>query len=191
VVRTVSRALLSFVLIVSICAISGSCGAPKGEDMGFAEFEEFNLEQLRTLQVKLTYVGPQRRPIHTVAFTSDLNVLDMERFRPFRRAGFHYGNDDLPSNWTFTCSPEELQGMIKSVGEIGAVRQGKVIGECLSFMMYNTTPQGDRAFEAILDAETSELLLSKIKAALAPGNKEGIETLDRLAQILFGSSDSD
>jgi hypothetical protein len=184
VLRTGLRILLCFVLFIVICAVSGSC-APKEAEMGFKVFQDFDLEQLRTLQVKLTYVGAQKKPIPTVAFTSSFNTVDMEKFKPFRRSGFHYGNDDLPNIWTFTCSPEELKGMIDAVGEIEAVRQGEVIGEFLSFMMYNTTPEGDKAFEAILDAETSKLLLSKIRAALDTGNTEGIETLDGLAQILF------
>lgn len=182
--RTGLRILLCFVLFIVICAVSGSC-APKEAEMGFKEFQDFDLEQLRTLQVKLTYVGTQDKPIPTVAFTSSFNTVDMEKFKPFRRSGFHYGNDDLPNIWTFACSPEELQQMIKSVGEIEAVSQGEVIGEFLSFMMYNTTSKGDKAFEAILDAETGELLLEEIRAALDPANVEGLETLDQWAQILF------
>jgi len=175
--------LLIFGLLLLVGGFGVNC-APEEAEMGFDEFQDFNLEQLRTLQVKLTYVGIQEEPIPTVAFTSSFNTVDMEKFRPFRRSGFHYGNDDLPNIWTFTCSPEELKGMIDAVGEIEAVRQGEVIGEFLSFMMYNTTSEGDKAFEAILDAETSKLLLSKIRAALDTGNTGGIETLDGLAQIL-------
>ena len=182
--NTKLRASLIFGLLLLVGGFGANC-APKEAEMGFDEFQDFNLEQLRTLQVKLTYVGIQTKPIPTVAFTSHFNALDMAKFKPLCRPGFDYGNDDLPNIWTFTCSPEELQQMIKSVGEIEAVRQGEVIGEFLSFMMYNTTPEGDKAFEAILDAETSKLLLSKIRAALDTGNTGGIETLDGLAQILF------
>ncbi|MBM3149180.1 MAG: hypothetical protein FJ008_01990 [Chloroflexi bacterium] len=152
--------------------------------MEFKEFQDFDLQQLQTLQVKLTYVGSQKKPIPTVAFTSHFNVLDMEKFRPFRRDGFDYGNDDI-AVWTFTCSPEELQRITKSAGEIQVVRRGEVIGEFLSFMMLNTTLRGDRVHEAILDAETSRLLLEKLRAALEPGNTQGIETFDQLMQILF------
>ncbi len=178
------RTLLIFGLFLLIGGMGFNC-APKEAEMGFKEFQASNLQQLRTLQVKLTYVGEQDKPIPTVAFTSQFNTLDLEKFRPFRRPGFHYGNDDLPNIWTFTCSPEELQRMVNTLGEIQAVRQGKVIGEFLSFMMYNTTPAGEKVHEAILDAEMTKLLLEKIKASLDPANKEGIEILDRLAQILF------
>ena len=176
--------LLIFGLLLLVGGFGVNC-APKEAEMGFEEFQDFNLEQLRTLQVKLTYVGIQEEPIPTVAFTSYFNVLEIAKFKPFRRPGFHYGNDDLANIWTFTCSPDELQQMIESVGEVEAVRQGEVIGEFLSFMMYNTTPEGDKAFEAILDAETSKLLLDKIRAALDTGNTKGIGTIDNLAQILF------
>jgi len=178
------RILLIFGLFLLVGVFGVDC-APKEAEMGFEEFQDFNLEQLRTLQVKLTYVGPQKKPIPTLAFASHFDVVDMEKFRQFRRSGFDYGNDDFPNIWTFTCSPEELQQMIESVGEVEAVRQGKVIGEFLSFMMYNTTPEGDKAFEAILDAETSELLLNKIRGAFDTGNTGGIAALDGLAQILF------
>ncbi len=153
--------------------------------MAFKEFQAFNVEQVRTLQMKLTYVGEQDKPVPTVAFTSHFNVLDMGKFKPYRRPGFHYGNDDLPNLWAFTCSPEELQKIIKAVGEIRVVRRGEVIGEFISFMMHNTTPDGDRVHEAILDADTSKLLFEKIKAALDPANKEGIGTIDQLTRVLF------
>jgi hypothetical protein len=182
--NTKLRTLVIFGLLLLVGGLGVNC-VPKEAEMGFEEFQAFDLQQLHTLQVKLTYVGKQTEPIPTVAFTSSFNTVDMEKFKPFRRSGFHYGNDDIPDIWTFACSPEELKRIIDAVGEIEAVRQGKVVGEFLSFMMYNTTPAGDKAFEAILDAETSKLLLSKIRAALDTGNTEGIATLDGLAQVLL------
>lgn len=176
------KGLAVLILIVVTCICSLNCQPAEAEM--FKRFKAFNLEQLETLQVKLTYVGPQKKAVPTVAFTSHSNVVDMEKFKPFRRPGFHYGNDDLKV-LTFTCTTEELQRVIKYAGEIAAVRQGKVIGEFLSFMMCNTTPEGDIALEAILDAENSRVLLEKIRAALEPTNKEGMDILDRLAQILF------
>jgi len=176
--------LLVLGLLLLIGGLGFNCTSQDTE-MEFKEFEGFDLEQLRTLQAKLTYVGWQEEPIPTVAFTSPFNVLDMAKFEPFRRPGFPYHNDDYPDILTFNCSTEELQRIIKSVGEIEAVRRGEVIGECLSFMMYNTTPAGEKAHEAILDTETSRLLVEKIKTSLDPANEEGIEILDYLAQILY------
>ena len=181
--NTKLRTLLIFGLLLLVGGLGFNCASQEAE-MGFKEFEAFDLEQLRTLQVKLTYVGLQSKPFPTIAFTSHLNVLDMEKFIPYRRPGFDYGNDGI-FVWTFTCSPEELQQMIESVGEIEAVRRGEVIGEFLSFMMYNTTPAGEKAHEAILDAETTELLLEAISAALDPASEEGVEILDEWTQTFF------
>lgn len=176
-------ALLFFASLALICGLGVNC-TPKEAKIAFKEFQAFDPQQLRTLQVKLTYVGAQDKPVPTVAFTSNFNVLDLQKFKPYRRPGFDYSNDDIIV-WTFVCSPEELQRIIKSVGEIRAVRRGEVIGEFMSFMMHNTTPVGDRVHETILNADTTKLLLEKIKASLDPENTEGTGTLDQLMQILF------
>src|SRR5215216_6848272 len=48
----------------------------------YSDFQAMSLEQLKTLQVKLTYVGIQGKAIASLAFTSSFNTLDLNKFIP-------------------------------------------------------------------------------------------------------------
>lgn len=48
----------------------------------FSEFQAMSLRDLDSLQVKLTDVGPRRRPIPTIVFTTPTGAIDLEAFRP-------------------------------------------------------------------------------------------------------------
>lgn len=181
------RSLLLLGLLIMTVSLGSASTLDQGEmSMAtFDEFQSFDLQDLRTLQVKLTFVGTQEKPVPSVVFTSFYNVLDLERFKPFRRSGIHYGNDDLAVVLNFTTTPGELRRMIDSLGEIPAVRTGEVVGGFLSFMMHNLTERGEKAFEAILDLENAELFLTTIRSSMDPSNGMALHVLDSLVGILF------
>lgn len=151
----------------------------------FDEFEAFELAELQNLQVKLTYLGEQTRPILTVVFGSLLHVVSMENFKPFRKSGVDYGNDDLPTVRNFTSRPDELQRMIQLVGTIPVVRAGVREGEFLSFMMVNELRGEIKGFEAILNARDAESLLRLITASLDIDNGIGLMILNSFSRALF------
>lgn len=144
----------------------------------YTVFQAMSLEELKTLQVKLTYVGPQQDITPSVGFTSTFNKLDLNLFVAFRRPGLNYNNDDLAVQ-TFTASPAELQALIQHVGTLPNVVSGGVSGEVLSFALLNTSG-GTKAFEAVLGKSDSIDLLAKLRLALAT-NKTGLRRLSELA----------
>src|SRR5438132_3328777 len=103
----------------------------------YSDFQAMSATDLQTLQVKLTYVGPQQEPTPTVAFTSPTNVLNLSQFVPFRRPAFNYGNDDLDVR-SFSASVGELQAVIQDVGTLPNVTAGGATGDFLSFGLLNT-----------------------------------------------------
>lgn len=59
--------------------------------------------------LKLTYIGPQDEPHPGLLVSSYYRDADLEAFRPYRRAGVHYGNDDMRLVWHLTTSSERLE----------------------------------------------------------------------------------
>ncbi len=101
-----------------ITATLGVC-VPMARSQSFSPFSDFqglSPTQLTTLQVKLTFTGPQEKPIQTVAFTSTGNTLDLSKFVPFQRPGIPYGNDEGNVR-SFKVSVAELQSMIQGVAQ--------------------------------------------------------------------------
>lgn len=145
----------------------------------YSDFQTMSLEQLKTLQVKLTYVGAQLEPISTVAFTSSFNTLDLAKFVPFRRPGIHYGNDNSGVQ-TFAATPEELKAIIDNVGTLPNITAGGVASDpFLSFALFNSAG-GDKAFEAVLNQADALSLFDKLRLALQ-NNKIGSQKVAEMA----------
>lgn len=51
-------------------------------DAFWAELAKASTRDLRCLQLKLTYIGTQRKPISSIAFTTCFHLLRMEWFEP-------------------------------------------------------------------------------------------------------------
>jgi hypothetical protein len=148
----------------------------------YSDFQAMSVEQLKTLQVKLTFVGVQTRPTASVAFTTPFNALDLTGFVPFRRPGISYSNDDSAVK-TFTTSAEELDAMIDNVGMLPNVTAGGVAADqYFSFALLNTVPNS-KAFEAVLNKSDTADLFAKLRVSFA-SNKPGMRTLADLACIL-------
>ena len=152
-----------------------------GSGQNFSPYSAFlamSLEELKTLQVKLTYVGPQQDVVPTVAFTSTFNTLNLALFVPFRRPGFSYANDNLAVQ-SFSASPAELQQVVQQVGTLPDVTAGAASGDFLSFAMLNTAG-GTKAFEAVLDKPDSLALFNKLRLALQ-SNAAGLRLISEMA----------
>lgn len=171
--RTTALALL-------VSAVLFCPGAATGQQFSpYSAFENMTLAQLATLQIKLTYLGPQSEPIETVAFTATGNTLNLALFRPFERSGFSYANDKGPIN-SFTASPAQLQTVIADVGQLPNVTAGTVSpSPYLSFALLNTVG-GTQAFEAILSTTDATALFGKLSAALA-GDSSGARLVSQQA----------
>lgn len=145
----------------------------------YSDFQAMSLEQLKTLQVKLTYVGVQNKGNPSVAFTSSFNTLDLSKFIPFRRPNINYFNDDSKVI-TFTASPEELKSVIDNVATLPNVTAGSVAAESfLSFALLNTSG-GTKAFESVMNQSDALALFAKLRIALQ-GNSNGLRRIGEIA----------
>jgi len=146
----------------------------------YSDFQAMTLQQLETLQIKLTYVGVSNAPPQSLAFTPSSNTLDLSLFVPFRRPNINYNNDDFIEVVTFSADPSELQTVINNVGTLpNVVAGGVAASEVLSFAMFNSQP-GDKAFEAILDQNDATDLFDKLRLSLA-NNQDGSRKLSEMA----------
>jgi hypothetical protein len=143
----------------------------------YSVFQSMSLSDLATLQVKLTYVGPQNEALPTVAATAPGNPVNLALFVPFHRPGISYANDALPV-LSFTASPNQLQTMITNVGQLANVTAGTVSANpYLSFALLNTAG-GTHAFEAVLGTTDAAALFTQLLAAFG-GNSPGILLISR------------
>ena len=65
--------------------------------------------------LKLTYIGPQEEPYPGLLVSSYYRLPDIEVFKPHRRVGVHYGNDDAHLIWQLTTTPGRLRGLVMAV----------------------------------------------------------------------------
>ena len=146
----------------------------------YADFQAMTLQQLTTLQIKLTYVGSRREPTSSMAFTSSSNKLDLMQFVPFRRPGIDYSNDDLAPVLTFPATTNELKAVIDNVGVLPNVTAGAVAANVfLSFALFNSQPS-TKAFEAVLNKADASALFGQLRLSLA-SNNEGLRKLSEMA----------
>jgi hypothetical protein len=143
----------------------------------YSNFQSMSPSQLGTLQIKLTYVGPQGETIPTTVFSPV--SPDLAVFVPFHRANISYSNDSLPVN-TVSVTAGELQAVINNVTTLPNVTAGNVDSQAyLSFSMVNTADI-TKGFEAVLNLANASDLLEKFRAALA-ANQTAVQRLNDLA----------
>ena len=156
-ILTVLAATLVVGLAGNVCAQSFS---------PFATFDNMSLTELQTLQIKLTYVGPQSKALPSLVISETSNAGDIGVFLPFQRAGINYSNDTIPPR-TAKAAATQLMATIDNVGTLSSVTAGGVANNpFLSFGMHNTS-QGGVSFEAVLDSNDTKALFDKLRAALA------------------------
>lgn len=145
----------------------------------YADFQAMTLQQLATLQVKLTFVGSQQRALQSMAFTSSSNTLDLDLFVPFQRPGITYFNDTVKVE-PFSASPEELEAVIDNVGTLPNVTAGVVAANVyISFALFNSQPS-EKAFEAILNESDAAALFDQLRLSLA-NNKDSLRNVSEMA----------
>lgn len=143
----------------------------------YSDFQSMSLSQLATLQIKLTYVGPQGPAIPTTVFSPA--APDLTVFVPFQHTGISYDNDNLPIH-AVSVTAADLQTIINKVSALPNVTAGSVDSQTyLSFSMVNTG-SGVNGFEAVLNLANASDLLRKFRTAL-PANPAAVQQLTDLA----------
>jgi hypothetical protein len=134
---------------------------------------------LHTLQIKLTYVGPQLKGTPSVAFTTFHHLLQMDWFIPLRRPHLSYGNDE-GDVLNFTVAPEEMTRIVRILADLEAVRApSEATSPQLSLMLVlKKSRLGETAYEAVVDADEAQNVNRVIRDALDEGNLIGRKVMD-------------
>ena len=141
---------------------------------------------LRNLQVKLTYVGTQTKPIPTVVFTTFYHNIHMDWFLPLRKSNLHYANDEI-ALWNFTVTPDEMKQVITALAQAKVLQKpNETPAAYLSLMLVQRDSRiGPSEFEAVLSREDAESVSSAIRDALADDNGLARKVMDLHQQLIF------
>ena len=141
---------------------------------------------LRTMQVKLTYVGPQTKPVPTVVLNTFYHLIRMDWFSPLRKSNLHYDNDEI-SVCNFTVTPEEMKKVVTALRQVKALREPdetKLPYLSLMIVMYESR-LGQFASEIVLNRKGAESVSSAIRDSLDVDNGLGRKVMDLQSQIIY------
>lgn len=141
---------------------------------------------LRTLQIKLTYVGNQHKPLPSIVITTFYHLVRMEWFFPLRSSHLHYTNDEV-ALWHFTVTPEEILRVVTVLGSLPVLQNPNELNvPCLSvmFVLYDSR-LGDMATEVVLSRPDAEVLVDALYGALEASNGVGRTVIALHKQQLF------
>ncbi len=140
---------------------------------------DYSTEDFVGVLLKLTYIGPQRASGYPgLLIFSYFGRPDLEAFKPYRRAGVHYGNDDLGVLWHVTTAPERLRNLVLAVKSTKGIDQAaartgqEAVSHSLSIVDIWSVHRPN-AFEALLTLEET--------AAVVDAAARGIEREDPAA----------
>ncbi len=141
---------------------------------------------LRPLQVKLTYIGPQTKPIPTVILTTFYHVPVLDWFVGLRTPGLHYSNDDI-ALWNIVVTPEEMSQVVKAMAKPDIVPEGRESSDPLISVM--GAAQGSRigsvGFEAVVNRDQFSVLSEAVRNALDSTNQLARSVIDRQRQLIL------
>ncbi len=150
----------------------------------YSEFTRRPPARLSHVQVKLTYLGEQTKPVPTVVFGAIGRLIDLQAFGGLRKAGIDYGNDELPRIESFVVTVDELHAMLQAAA-LPAVTQGQRDGSWVSFMVLDNAPPGIKGVEAILDPQEAEALVRALRSGVSPRDGPAAAVLDSFLARAF------
>lgn len=141
---------------------------------------------LRTLQIKFTYVGTQHKPLSSVVFTSFYHLVQMEWFLPLRSENLHYANDEI-ALWHFTVTPEEIHRVVTVLAGMPILQASNEATAPYLSVMFNMRDSrlGEIATEVVLNRNNAELLMTTLYNALDTSNGVGRMVINLQQQQLF------
>lgn len=147
--------------VLAIAMLAGCAPAVAQTYSPISEFTSLSLPQMDSVRVKLTFGGPQDRPVASIAIAVESAGLAGPTFGSFERPGFDYFNDSLAVR-AIRVSRIELKRLIDSVA-VGAVSGGGVSpGGTTSLAVLSTASVPAKCFEAIVNDTTGPLLFRSL-----------------------------
>lgn len=144
----------------------------------YSDFQGMSQADTQNLQIKLTFAGPRKDTMPTVAFTP--GTLDLTKFAPFRRPTISYGMDSGLE--AFVASTAEMKAVLNGIGTLANVTAGGVSADqWLSFaMVWTISPVNIKGFEAIVSKTDAAAVFAQLRTAFA-NNKAGLMALGDMA----------
>src|SRR5260370_36114577 len=72
--------------------------------------------------IKFTYIGPQDEPYPGLLISSYYRLPNLDIFKPYRRSGVNYGNDDIADLWQITLSPKQIHEFVLAVKNLKSIQ---------------------------------------------------------------------
>jgi hypothetical protein len=138
---------------------------PRLVSKGFKDFLKMTPEELKSTQVKLTFLGPQTEPIMTVVLNPAGQEFDINKFSGYRRVGLSYANDDLTLQ-ILKVTPDQLKAVISSISSYPAILAERMVDmPYLSVSFLYSGPE-ERFFETVLDHHSASEFFILLRGAL-------------------------
>jgi hypothetical protein len=152
----------------------------------FGALAKGDASDLKNLQIKLTYVGSQKKPVPSVVIMTTHHLAVMDWFRDLRTDGCHYENDDS-ALLNFSVAPREAAGIVARLAAMGNVLDRRdVAGAALSLMaVLRDSRLGPIACEALLDGRAAPSVIDAIASSLDSQNSVGRSVLDVQRKAAF------
>src|SRR5581483_10523498 len=121
-------------------------GAGAAEDAAMTFAFDLTPGALTYCQAKLTWVGPQSKPIPSLVFSTFHRIPQLDAFARLRTSGLGYGNDEH-AVWHFAVEPREAARVLERLS--GVVERRGDDAPALSLMVI--PGRDDGSFETLLD----------------------------------------
>ncbi len=135
--------------------------------------------QLESAEAKITYVGPQEKPIPTVVFSSKGYELSLDRFTEIQYKHKHYANDDNSNVIRFSVTPAEFRRMLLAVKPIVTKVSAEARPEFLSFAVIREEHGQFYGEEFVIGRAPGRAFYDSLCASLDRHNEYGRRTLSR------------
>ncbi|MCY2992008.1 MAG: hypothetical protein NTY19_29630 [Planctomycetota bacterium] len=142
-------------------------------------------DMLKFAAGKITYLGPQDKPIATVVFSSDGSSLPLERFKEIHGSGDCYINDELPYTRLFRVKAAELKRMLSAVKPILLNLDAAAKSEFVSFSLIYEVKGKFRGQEFRLPHASGRRFYEAIIGSLDADDKEGRTILQKQFKNVF------
>jgi hypothetical protein len=136
-------------------------------------------QQLKSAEGKISYLGPQEKPIPTVAFSSKGAELHLKRFEEFQYKQKHYGNDDSSTLIRFGITAAEFRRMLLAVKPIVTKSPAGARPEFLSFAVIRGERGQFSGAEFVIGRLDGRAFYDSMRSALDRNNELGRRALSR------------
>jgi hypothetical protein len=149
---------------------------------------------LRMVALKLTYAGPQRKPVPSILFSTYYRLPSMEQFMPLRDPGLNYANDDI-ALLHFVVAEPELSGMLTAAAQsIDMMDPAAGLPPMVALAVHRereTSGETSIGGYAVLSKIPALTMVEGMLAALSKHNEIGREVMSLFRRAAFGQDADD